>query len=176
MFYYTFIFFLTTMGLKGGALFKNIYLRIKLFYGIHLYDIISFGLLATYCSFLSNFTYFFDIMLSLFVFYGSVIMNFMLIVLSGVLDIFANLALQKSDGFRKIWWGVLALVLVGMAFLLLAVATDNGMSLPIAYTLWGAIGILGSVAGAYYFFQQKLKPIGYVGIVLVVIAVVLLQS
>ncbi len=107
--------------------------------------------------------------------YGTLIMNFVLIILSGVFDIFANLALQKSDGFRKIWWGILALVLVGSAFLLLAVVVDNGMSLPIAYTLWGAIGILGSVAGAYYFFKQKLKPIGYVGIVLVVVAVALLQ-
>lgn len=103
-------------------------------------------------------------------------MNFILIILSGVLDIFANLALQKSNGFRNIWWGLLALVLVGMAFLILAIVVDNGMSLPIAYTLWGAIGILGSVAGGYYFFGQKLKPIGYVGIVLVIIAVGLLQS
>lgn len=103
-------------------------------------------------------------------------MNFILVLLSGVLDIFANLALQKSDGFRNIWWGLLALVLVGVAFLLLAIVVDNGMSLPIAYTLWGAIGILGSVAGAYYFFKQKLKPIGYIGIILVVISVALLQS
>ncbi|GAB0173563.1 SMR family transporter [Helicobacter trogontum] len=107
--------------------------------------------------------------------YGNLTMNFVLIILSGVLDIFANLALQKSNGFRKVWWGILALVLVGSAFLLLAVVVDNGMSLPIAYTLWGTIGILGSVTGAYYFFKQKLKPIGYVGIVLVIIAVALLQ-
>lgn len=103
-------------------------------------------------------------------------MNFILIVISGVLDIFANLALQKSNGFRNVWWGLIALVLVGIAFLLLAIAIDNGMSLPIAYTLWGAIGILGSVFGAYYFFKQKLKPIGYMGVILVVIAVALLQS
>lgn len=101
--------------------------------------------------------------------------NFVLIVLSGVLDVFANLALQKSNGFRNIWWGMLALILVGSAFLLLSIVVDNGMSLPIAYTLWGAIGILGSVVGAYYFFNQRLKPIGYIGIILVVIAVALLQ-
>ncbi len=103
-------------------------------------------------------------------------MNFLLIILSGVLDIFANLALQKSDGFKNIWWGILALILVGCAFLLLAIVIDNGMELPIAYTLWGAVGIIGSVAGAYYFFKQRLKPIGYFGIALVVIAVGLLHS
>ncbi|RDU65886.1 ligand-binding protein SH3 [Helicobacter didelphidarum] len=102
-------------------------------------------------------------------------MNFILIVLSGILDIFANLALQKSNGFRKMAWGLLALVFVGGAFLILAIAEERGMDLPIAYTLWGAIGILGSVAGAYYFFHQKLKPIGYIGICLVILAVFLLQ-
>ncbi|RDU71624.1 ligand-binding protein SH3 [Helicobacter aurati] len=102
-------------------------------------------------------------------------MNFILIVISGICDIFANLALQKSDGFRQKKWGFLALLLVGVAFLLLSLAIDNGMNLPIAYTLWGAIGILGSVIGAYYFFQQKLKPIGYVGVVLVIISIALLQ-
>lgn len=102
-------------------------------------------------------------------------MNFLLIVLSGVLDIFANLALQKSNGFQNPVWGIIALVLVSCAFLLLAIAIDRGMSLPIAYTLWGSIGILGSVAGAYYFFKQKLKPVGYIGVVLVIIAVALLQ-
>ncbi|STQ86010.1 ligand-binding protein SH3 [Helicobacter muridarum] len=102
-------------------------------------------------------------------------MNFLLIVMSGIFDILANLSLQKSDGFRQKTWGILALILVGIAFLLLSIAIDNGMDLPVAYTLWGAIGILGSVAGAYYFFNQKLKLIGYVGVVLVVIAIALLQ-
>lgn len=102
-------------------------------------------------------------------------MNFILIIISGILDVFANLALQKSNGFYNKSWGFFALLLVGCAFLLLAFAVERGMSLPIAYTLWGAIGILGSVAGAYYFFKQKLKPIGYIGICLVILAVALLQ-
>lgn len=102
-------------------------------------------------------------------------MNFILVIISGLLDVFANIALQKSNGFRNLGWGILALVLVGAAFLLLAIVTDRGMYLPIAYTLWGAFGILGSVAGAYYFLNQRLKPIGYFGVILVIIAVGLLQ-
>ncbi|HIV48781.1 SMR family transporter [uncultured Helicobacter sp.] len=104
-------------------------------------------------------------------------MGFLCIVLSGILDVFANLALQKSNGFRDIKWGLLALVLVDGAFLLLSFAVSwYGIKLPIAYTLWGAVGVLGSVAGAYYFFRQSLKPIGYFGIVLVITAVGLLQA
>lgn len=100
---------------------------------------------------------------------------FLLIVLSGLLDVFANLALAKSNGFKKLWWGLLALLLVDSVFLFLALALDLGMELPVAYTLWGAIGILGTVIGGYYWFAQRLKPIGFVGIALVLIAVYLLH-
>ena len=100
---------------------------------------------------------------------------FLLILFSGLLDVFANLALAKSNGFKNLKWGILALLLVDSVFLFLAFALDLGMELPVAYTLWGAIGILGTVVGGYYYFAQKLKPIGFVGIVLVLIAVYLLH-
>ncbi len=102
-------------------------------------------------------------------------MAFFLVALSGILDIIANLALAKSDGFKKLWWGLLALLLVDGVFLLLALALDLGMELPVAYTLWGAIGILGTVGGGYILFRQRLKPIGFVGIALVLVAVYLLH-
>lgn len=100
---------------------------------------------------------------------------FLLVALSGLLDVFANLALAKSNGFKNPKWGILALLLVDSVFLFLAFALDLGMELPVAYTLWGAIGILGTVVGGYYFFAQRLKPIGFVGIILVLIAVYLLH-
>lgn len=102
-------------------------------------------------------------------------MAFFLVALSGILDIIANLALAKSDGFKRLWWGILALLLVDSVFLLLALALDLGMELPVAYTLWGAIGILGTALGGYILFKQRLKPIGFVGIALVLVAVYLLH-
>ena len=104
-------------------------------------------------------------------------MGFLCIVFAGILDVFANLALQKSNGFKNLKWGLLALVLVDGAFLLLSFAVSwYGIKLPIAYTLWGAIGVLGSVAGAYYFFRQSFKPIGYFVMVLVIAAEGLLNA
>ena len=102
-------------------------------------------------------------------------MAFFLVALSGILDIVANLALAKSDGFKRLWWGILALLLVDSVFLLLALALDLGMELPVAYTLWGAIGILGTALGGYILFKQCLKPIGFLGIALVLVAVYLLH-
>ena len=102
-------------------------------------------------------------------------MAFVLVCISGILDIFANLALTKANGFKRLWWGVLALLLVDGCFVALSFALDLGMPLPVGYTLWGAIGVLGTVVGGYYFFRQRLKPIGVFGVALVLCAVYLLN-
>lgn len=102
-------------------------------------------------------------------------MSFLLILLSGVFDVFANLALVKSNGFKNVKFGILSLFLVSSAFVFLAFSIELGMKLPIAYTLWGGIGIFGSVLGGYYFFKQTLKPIGYFGVILIIISVAILQ-
>lgn len=97
------------------------------------------------------------------------------VVLAAFLDIIANLALNKSDGFRNFKWGTISVLLVWLAFYLLALSLE-GMKLAIAYTLWGSIGILGTTLGGWYFFKQRLKPIGWVGIFIIIIAVITLKT
>ncbi|WP_108652713.1 SMR family transporter [Dongshaea marina] len=97
------------------------------------------------------------------------------VVLAAVLDIIANLALHKSRGFKNKGWGAFAIILVLAAFTLLAQAV-KGMDLAIAYASWGAIGILGTAMGGQFFFKQRLKPIGWAGIVMVIAAVFVLKT
>ncbi|EOZ3523686.1 SMR family transporter [Campylobacter upsaliensis] len=102
-------------------------------------------------------------------------MYLLYVVLAALLDIVANLALNKSNGFRNLKWGLLSILLVWLAFYILALSLE-GMKLAIAYTLWGSIGILGTTLGGWYFFKQKLKPIGWVGIFIIIIAVITLKT
>ncbi|EPH5216474.1 SMR family transporter [Campylobacter upsaliensis] len=102
-------------------------------------------------------------------------MYLLYVVLAALLDIVANLALNKSNGFRNFKWGLLSILLVWLAFYLLALSLE-GMKLAIAYTLWGSIGILGTTLGGWYFFKQKLKPIGWLGIFIIIIAVITLKT
>lgn len=97
------------------------------------------------------------------------------VVLAALLDIVANLALNKSDGFKNFKWGAISVLLVWLAFYLLALSLES-MKLAVAYTLWGSIGILGTTLGGWYFFKQKLKPIGWVGILIIIIAVITLKT
>ncbi len=100
---------------------------------------------------------------------------FLFAVLAGVLDVAANLASTKSNGFARRGWGILSILLVLAAFALLVEAV-RGMELAIAYAILGATGIFGTAISARVLFGQKLKPIGWVGLVLVFGAVVVLHT
>ncbi|MEL7411564.1 MAG: SMR family transporter, partial [Pseudomonadota bacterium] len=50
------------------------------------------------------------------------------------------------------------------------------IDLAIAYASWGAIGILGTAIGGALLFKQKLKPIGWFGIFVVIAAVVVMKT
>ncbi|MBP4046806.1 SMR family transporter [Chromobacterium violaceum] len=97
------------------------------------------------------------------------------VLASALIEVGANLMLEKSDGFRRRAWGVGAILLVWLAFALLGQAV-KGMDLAIAYALWGSIGILGTAIGGRLLYKQKLKPIGWAGIGIVAAAVMTLST
>ncbi|WP_412530587.1 SMR family transporter [Burkholderia lata] len=97
------------------------------------------------------------------------------IAVSAAIDVAANMMLEKSDGFRRRGWGVGAIVLLWIAFVLLGQAVKS-IDLAIAYAMWGGIGILGTALCAKVLYEQNLKPVGWGGIVLVIAAVVVLST
>ncbi|PST24127.1 QacE family quaternary ammonium compound efflux SMR transporter [Mesorhizobium plurifarium] len=101
--------------------------------------------------------------------------SFAFAVAAGVLDVAANLASTKSNGFARRGWGVLSIVLVLAAFALLAEAIKD-MDLAVAYAVLGATGIFGTALCGRFFFGQRLKPIGWVGLSLIFGAVLVLHT
>ncbi|HEB9306642.1 TPA: EamA family transporter [Campylobacter coli] len=97
-----------------------------------------------------------------------------IIILSAFLDIVANLLLKKSDGFRYKSWGIAAIISAILAFFLLSFSLKY-VPLSIAYSTWGAIGIIGTCLGGWILYREKLNKIGILGIVIVIIAVFLLN-
>ncbi|PDT42680.1 MULTISPECIES: SMR family transporter [Sinorhizobium] len=102
-------------------------------------------------------------------------LSFAFAFMAGLLDVAANLASSKSDGFVKRGWGVLSILLVLAAFALLAEAV-KGMELAIAYAVLGGTGIFGTAISGRLLFGEKLKPIGWVGLILVFGAVLVLHT
>lgn len=96
------------------------------------------------------------------------------LALAIVLEIIANVFLKLSDGFKRVWLGLLSLVCVLGAFSALAQAV-KGMDLAIAYALWGGFGIAATVAAGWVMFGQRLNRKGWAGLMLLLVGMVMLK-
>lgn len=110
-------------------------------------------------------------------------MNFMLenqflalffVLFAALLDIVANLFLKKSQYFTHKGYAIACILMVWMAFSILALVIQV-LPLSVAYATWGALGIIGTTLGGYIFFKERVGFLGYVGIAMVVLGVVLLH-
>ena len=102
-------------------------------------------------------------------------MYIFIIILSALLDIIANLLLKKSNGFKLKFWGFAAIFCAILAFFLLSFSLKY-VPLSIAYSTWGAVGIIGTCLGGYILYKEKLNKLGILGIGVVLVAVFLLNS
>ncbi len=100
---------------------------------------------------------------------------FFLIAAAAMLDIAANLLLEKSDGFKHKAYGIPALVMVCLAFTLLSHVTQV-VDLTVAYVSWGAMAILGTVMMARICLGQKLNWRGWLGIGVIMGSIILLKT
>ncbi|WP_421105906.1 DMT family transporter [Serratia marcescens] len=97
------------------------------------------------------------------------------VIISAFIDIFANVMIAKSQGFRRLGWGIGAIILVWIAFALLGQAVKT-MDLAVAYAMWGAIGVTGTAAFGRILFGHRLRPIGWFGIAAITLAVIVLTE
>lgn len=98
----------------------------------------------------------------------------LLLLLAAVLDIIANLLLAASNGFQKKFSGVVALLLVAVAFWALSLAVRD-LDLAVAYALWGCFGILGTSLSGWALFGERMRPSAFLGIVLLFCGITLLR-
>ena len=96
------------------------------------------------------------------------------LALAVVLEILANIFLKWSDGFRRIWMGLLSLAAVLGAFSSLAQAV-KGIELSVAYALWGGFGIAAIVAAGWILFGQRLNKKGWAGLTLLLAGMIMIK-
>lgn len=96
------------------------------------------------------------------------------LILAVILEIIANILLKMSDGFRRVWLGILSLLSVLGAFSALAQAV-KGIELSVAYALWGGFGIAATVAASWILFNQRLNYKGWIGLILLLAGMVMIK-
>ncbi|ATE60188.1 multidrug/spermidine efflux SMR transporter subunit MdtI [Thauera sinica] len=90
------------------------------------------------------------------------------------LEVTANIFIKYSDGFRKRLIGSLGIFCILASFTALSQAV-KGIDLSIAYALWGGTGILLTAVAGLMLFRQKLTPLGWAGIVSIVLGMSILK-
>ena len=99
---------------------------------------------------------------------------FLWLLLAVALEIGGTYLLKLSDGMSRRKTGAGGIVLVMGAFAALAKAIE-GMDLSVAYAVWGGAGlVITAIIGALV-FGQRIRPVGWLGILLVVGGVVALK-
>ena len=99
---------------------------------------------------------------------------FLWLLLAVALEIGGTYLLKLSDGMTRRSMGAGGIVLVMGAFAALAQAIE-GMDLSVAYAVWGGAGlVITAIIGALV-FGQRIRPVGWLGILLVIGGVVALK-
>lgn len=90
------------------------------------------------------------------------------------LDLVANYCFKRSKGFQRIAWGIAGLLLIILAFVLLSIVVRY-VPLGVAYSAWGSLGVLGTVALDRYLFNSRLGRRGIIGVACIIAGIVGLQ-
>ncbi len=91
-----------------------------------------------------------------------------------LLDVLANIFLKLSNGFKNKRFVILALLFVLAAFTALSFSLE-GIQLSIAYGIWGGAGLVLTAIAGILIFKEKIRLIGWVGILLIISGIVLLR-
>ncbi len=90
------------------------------------------------------------------------------------LDLVSLYCIKRSNGFKRMAWGIAGLVAIMLAFVLLSFVVRY-MPLGIAYSVWGSLGVLGTVLIDRFVFNSRLGKQGLIGIGFIIIGIVALQ-
>lgn len=101
-------------------------------------------------------------------------MSYVYLTLAIVLEIAATSLLKLSQGFSKMLFGILALVLYGLCFFCLSLSL-KGFQLNIAYAIWSGIGLVGTTVLSILLFHEKVTLTSLFGITLIIVGIVILN-
>ena len=81
-------------------------------------------------------------------------MNWILLIIAGLLEVGWAIGLKYSEGFTRLWPSVFTLITMALSFFLLATAMRT---LPVgtAYAVWTGIGAVGTVILGIFCFGES---------------------
>lgn len=99
--------------------------------------------------------------------------KWLMLAVAIVSEVVASLALKAALN-EPLWYLLVAVGYIA-AFGGLTVAMRRGMSLGVAYGIWGAMGVALTAVGATVLFGEPLTPVMVVGLSLIVLGVLIVE-
>ncbi len=96
------------------------------------------------------------------------------LVIAIAFEMVANYLLKLSHGFTRKAPAIAAIFFVLAAFTALSLAI-KGIQLSIAYSIWGGVGVIATAMIGIIRFGEHLRLSAWIGMVLVIIGMVLIQ-
>lgn len=97
-------------------------------------------------------------------------MNWTILFLAGIFEIFWAVGLKYSDGFTKLTPTIFTLITMVVSFYLLSLALKT---LPIgtAYAVWVGIGTIGTVIAGIFLFNESMSLFRIVSILSILLGI-----
>jgi len=96
------------------------------------------------------------------------------LVTAGLLDVGWAISMKYADGYTKLGWSIVSLLLLA-AFVFLLGRALQVLGVGVAYTVWTGIGAVGTLTMGVLLFGEALNPVKIAGIVLVLAGIVALK-
>jgi len=101
-------------------------------------------------------------------------MHYLCLAIGIATEVFGSTLLRCSDGFRNKKAGIGCLIAYAIAYYLVAVSMRE-LPLNIAYATWCGVGTLCTMLIGVFYFKEKFRRSGYVGLVILLGGIIALN-
>lgn len=96
------------------------------------------------------------------------------LIVAGLLDVAWAISMKYAEGYTRVGWSLLSLVLLA-TFVFLLGRVLQVLPVGTAYAVWSGIGAVGTVLMGVVLFEETLDPIRIGGVVCVMVGIIALK-
>lgn len=93
------------------------------------------------------------------------------LILAGLLEVVWATTMKLSEGFSRVGYNIITVFGMILSFYLLSRALKD-LPMSLAYPIWTGIGAIGTVIVGVVFWGDRLSPLSYLFLVLLLIGII----
>lgn len=98
-------------------------------------------------------------------------MHWIYLIIAGLFEVVWATTMKLSHGFTKISFTIYTIIGLALSMIFLSIAIKR-MPMSLAYPIWTGIGAVGSIIAGVIIFGDKLSPLTWVFVALLLISII----